>query len=274
MTNLIGKFLTRAYSARQVLARLAAAAPARHPLAETLGKDGVLILPNALSSETVARLKAENARYFEDPARSELVYSPDGRKLLEASAASAQEIARYYFLHVKNYQDKVDVYREIVPVVAPILDAFYRSRYFVRDAYCYRTQPVPAVQGSYEWHRDNYPPGSLKVMTYLTDVLGPENGPLTVAAGTRHGFYPELGKIGDRYDAETVSGRRVVDCLGPAGTVIVFDNNSIHRATDPTVGRREVINFTVFPCVLPPNGHRPKGLDLGAEQTWLKKYTR
>lgn len=274
MSNIVGKLLTRAYSARQTLARLAAPPAAAHPLAETLEKDGVLILPGTLSRQAVARLKAVNARYFDDPARTELIYSPDGRKLHDAAGAPAEEVERFYFLHIKNYQDKVDVSREIVPLIAPILGAFYRSRYFVRDAYCYRTQPVPAVQGSYEWHRDNYPPGSLKVMTYLTDVLGPEDGPLTVAAATRHGFYPELGKIGDRYAEETVAGRRIVDCLGPAGTVIVFDNNSIHRATDPSRGRREAINFTVFPCVLPANGRKPRGLDLKQEAGWLKRYTR
>jgi predicted 2-oxoglutarate/Fe(II)-dependent dioxygenase YbiX len=71
-----------------------------------------------------------------------------------------------------------------------------------------------------------------------------------------------------------VAGRRLVDCLGPRGTVIVFDSNSIHRATDPTRGHRDVINFTVFPSVLRPGPSEVKGVDLVEEAAWLKKYTR
>lgn len=275
MSNAIGKLITRGYALRSSFARLMLAeAPPPHPLAKTLERDGVLVLPGALPPETVRRINEANSRWLDLDHPAELVFSPDGKKLLEAAGASREEVARFYFLHIKNYQRKFQVYREIIPLIDPILGAFYRSRYYVRDVYCYRTQPVPQAQGSYEWHRDNYPPGSLKVMTYLTDVPSSRQGPLSVAAGTRHGFFPELGKIGDRYAAETVADRRVVDCVGPAGTIIIFDNNSIHRATDPTQGQRDVINFTVFPSVLPPEPGEVKGLDLTEEATWLKRYTR
>lgn len=275
MSDPVGRLISGAYRARRALARAIHPLPVPDdPRARTLSEDGIVVLPGALPAPALARAAAlaEERFSLKDPAR--LAFSPDGRALLEAEGADRAALERFYFLHIKNFQREYDVYRDIIPVVDPILRAYYRSYYRVRDAACYRTQPIASVQGSYEWHRDNYPPGCLKVMTYLTPVLSKEDGPLTVAAGTAAGFVPELGRVGDRYSAETVAGRRLVDALGPAGTVIVFDNNAIHRATDPARGRRDVINFTVFPSVTPPDPAEVVGLDLEAEATWLKKYTR
>lgn len=273
--NLVGKAITRLYEARMTAARLLAEEPAPDARAAALARDGVLVMPGLLEPAAVERIRAENARWFDLEHRDELVFSPDGKQLLEAAAEPRERVERFYFLHVKNYQRKFHVYQELVPLVAPILGAYYRSRFAVRDVYCYRNQPIPAVQGSYAWHQDNYPPGSLKVMAYLTPVLDAADGPLTVAAGSHAGFRPELGRVGDRHEDAAVRAKfRPLDCLGPAGTVIVFNNNAIHRATDPTRGCREVINFTVFPSVLPGEPGDVKGLDLAEEQTWLKRYTR
>jgi ectoine hydroxylase-related dioxygenase (phytanoyl-CoA dioxygenase family) len=176
---------------------------------------------------------------------------------------------------VKNYQRKFELYRVFSEPLDPVLTAYYGGRWAARDVYCYRNQPVPAVQGSYAWHRDNYPTGSLKVMTYLTPVRGVEDGPLTVARGSHKGFRPELGKVGDRYDDAWVGQRfEPVHALGEAGTVIIFNNNAVHRAWDPSRGCREALNFTVFPSLLPPEPSEVKGLDLTEEAGWLKRYTR
>lgn len=277
MNNAVGKALTRLYSVRQSAARLLALSetPAPDARAEALARDGVVVMPALLPAADVARIRAANAEWFDFDNPGELVYSPDGKALIDAGGAKRADIERYYFLHVKNYQRKFNVYQEIVPLVDPILRAYYRSRYAVRDVYCYRNQPIPAVQGSYAWHQDNYPPGSLKVMVYLTPVQSAADGPLTVALGSQRGFYPELGKIGDRHEDGAVRAKHTAfDCVGPAGTVIVFNNNAIHRATDPTRGYREAINFTVFPSLTGAEPWNVKGLDLKEEQTWLKKYTR
>lgn len=271
--NLIGDMIAHAYRVRHALARLSA--PATHdPRADALARDGVLLMPGLISASKADEMNRTNARWFDMSRPSELVYSPDGVALLEAAGGDPERVDHFYFLHIKNFQRKFPVYEEIVPFVAPILRTYYGSHFFVRDLACYRTQAVPAVQGSYAWHRDNYPPGSLKVMVYLTDVLTPAHGPLTVAAGTQSGFVPQLGRVGDRYGTEAVAGRRLVDCLGPKGTVIIFDNNAIHRATDPVSGQRDVINFTVFPSIRPGKPGHVRGLDLDEEKTFLKRYTR
>lgn len=276
MSDAIGAAVEAAYRARARLARLLATeAPAPDPRAKALAEDGLVVLPGLLDAETVRRIRQANEAWFDLDDRSELVYSPDGKALLEAAKAPREDVERYYFLHVKNYQRKFDLYRVFAEALDPVLRAHYGSRWAARDIYCYRNQPVPSVQGSYAWHRDNYPTGSLKVMTYLTPVRSLEDGPLTVARGSHKGFRPDLGRIGDRYEDAWVRERyELVHAFGEPGTVIVFENNSVHRAWDPVRGYREALNFTVFPSVLLPEPGRVKGLDLDAEAGLLKKYTR
>jgi len=276
MSDLIGRAVETAYASRAALARLLQAqTPAPDARASVLAEDGLVVLPGLLDAVTVARIRAANEEWFDLNDRSELVFSPDGKQLREAAEATRAEVERYYFLHVKNYQRKFDLYRVFGAALDPVLRAFYGARWRARDIYCYRNQPVPAVQGSYAWHRDNYPTGSLKVMTYLTPVRSLEDGPLTVAKGSHKGFAPDLGRVGDRYDDAWVKERFALEhALGEPGTVIIFNNNAVHRAWDPSRGYREALNFTVFPSILPPEPSEVKGLDLGEEAGVLKKYTR
>jgi ectoine hydroxylase-related dioxygenase (phytanoyl-CoA dioxygenase family) len=276
VSALIGAAVEAGYAARAHLARvLQARTPPPDERARALERNGIVVLPGLLDAATVARIRAANAEWFDLDHREELIFSPDGKVLKEAATSPRAEVERYYFLHVKNYQRKFELYRVFGALLDPVLGAYYGGRWAARDIYCYRNQPVPAVQGSYAWHRDNYPTGSLKVMTYLTPVRGPEDGPLTVARGSQRGFKPKLGKVGDRYDEAWVKERfELVHALGEPGTVIIFNNNAVHRAWDPTRGCREALNFTVFPAVLPPEPSEVKGLDLGEEAGWLKKYTR
>jgi ectoine hydroxylase-related dioxygenase (phytanoyl-CoA dioxygenase family) len=276
VSDLLGRAVEAAYASRARLARLlVASAPAPDERARRLAEDGIVVLPGLLDAATVGRIRAANAEWFDLDDRSELVYSPDGKTLIEAASATRAEVERYYFLHVKNFQKKFDLYRVFGEALDPVLRAYYGSRWSARDIYCYRNQPVPAVQGSYAWHRDNYPTGSLKVMTYLTPVRSVEDGPLTVAKGSHAGFQPELGKVGDRYDDAWVKERfEAAHALGEPGTVIIFNNNAVHRAWDPARGCREALNFTVFPSILPPEPGEVKGLDLAEEAGILKKYTR
>lgn len=276
MSDLLGRAVEAVYASRARLARfMLAKPPAPDARAEALARDGLVVLPGLIDPATVARVRADNERWFDLDDRSELAFSPDGKALLDAAGAPRKAVERYYFLHVKTYQHKLDVYRVFGAALDPLLRAYYGARWAARDLYCYRNQPVPSVQGSYAWHRDNYPTGSLKVMTYLTPVHSIEDGPLTVARGSHAGFKPVLGRVGDRYDDAWVRERfELVHALGEAGTVIVFNNNAVHRAWDPTRGFREALNFTVFPSLLPPEPSDIKGLDLAEEAGLLKKYTR
>lgn len=273
--DLAGKMITGYYDMRaKLVPRLRLKRFAEQPEAHKLTEQGVLVLKNLIPGSVVDGINKINGPYFEFSKPSELLFSPDGKVLLEAESASLDEARRYYFLHIKNYHLKFNVYDVIVPFIASILSAYYKSAYYVRDLVCYRTQPVPKVQGSYQWHVDNYPAGSLKTIVYLTDVTE-EQGPLNVALKSHIGFKPSLGKVGDRYEAGAVTaGFENQACIGEKGTVIIFNNNAIHRAMDPVRGIRDVINFTLFPTFFETFRGPVRGLDLKTEKSFLKKYTR
>lgn len=276
MKNSIGKLVTASYRLRGSLARALHRGPiSPDKRAHELSKAGVLVLKGLLSPADWAMILAINRDRFDRAHSKELIFSPDGVKLREAASVGDAEFARYYFLHIKHYHRKFDIYRMVDPLISPILKAFYRSNYYYRDLVCYRSQPVePPYQGSYAWHRDNYPPGCLKVMVYLTDVLEESSGPLVYANGTHAAFRPQLGGYGPRIPREEVEGKHELKpCLGPRGTVILFDNNGVHRAANPSRGHREVINATILPCI-GRSRPRVRGLDLHSEKGFWKKYTR
>lgn len=276
--NMIGKAVTRFYDARGAMARAVfAGAPAANQAAETLARDGVVILPGALPAAQLEKVIALNRGRFDYSNAKNIIFSDDGKRLVNADTVTAAEFAKYYFLLQKNFNTVFDVYEYLEPVVGPILSAMYRSNWYFREVDSYRSQPVEMSNeyvGSFAWHRDNYPPGSHKVMLYLTDVTGVEDGPFTFSTGSHKGFYPELGKYGDRIPKEEVEGRLPVQpCLGPKGTIIVFNNNGVHRAANPKRGHREVVNALCLPSV---SARRPpvNGTSLETEYTFIRKYTR
>lgn len=272
--DLLGVVVAKYFEARAKVARgLSWRTFTEHPAASKLCADGVVVLKGLIPVNLIDEINSLNERYFNFSDPSELVYSPDGKDLREVKGVSRKDAEKFYFLHLKNYHRKYNVYQSIVPAISPILESHYRSSYYVRDVCCYRIQPIPSVRGSYQWHVDNYPAGSLKVIVYLTSVTQ-ETGPLKVALGSHVGFHPVLGRIGDRFEEEYVHRQfNIMDCLGPKGTVVVFNNNMIHRATDPASDHRDVINFSVFPCVWNGRGGM-RGVDPQETERFLRKYTR
>lgn len=276
MKNPVGKLVTASYRLRGRLARALHRGPiASDPRAAELRREGVIVLPSLLPAQTLEMIDAINRHRFDRRHAADTLYSPDGVKLLEGASVTANEFDGYYFLHIKNYHQKLDIYRYLDPLLAQVLRAYYRSNYYYRDFFCYRSQPVAkSFQGSYGWHRDNYPPGCLKVMVYLTDVTNEAAGPFVYARKTHAAFNPELGNYGPRLPREEVEGRyQLTPCLGPRGTVILFDNNGVHRASQPTEGHREVLNATILPCIRKTRP-RVRGLDLRTEKGFLKRFTR
>lgn len=274
--NVIGKAVTAGYRARRSLARLLyQGAPQANEAARRLAEDGLVVMDGLMPADRLERIAKINAGRFEYANARDLIFSADGVNMKEAAETTADEFAGYYFLHLKNYNRKLDVYEHLEPLIAPILSSYYRSNFYLREVDCYRSQPVKQeFMGSFAWHRDNYPPGSLKVMLYMTDVLSEEDGPLTFAVGSHKGFEPELGFRGPRIPRDQVEGRmKVQPCLGKKGTVILFNNNGIHRAANPRRGYREVVNALILPCIRPER--RPvNGTDLETEYTFIRKYTR
>jgi len=142
----------------------------------------------------------------------------------------------------------------------PLLDvlerAVYRSHVIVDKVYIYRS-PVSrqSPAASWLWHFDNHPREMLKVMVYLTDV-GADSAPFEYLADANG--RPRLGTpLAPLHSDSRVAATEIDRCLatgwtrealtGPAGTVLVFDDNVVHRGTLARAGHRDVVVFQVRP---------------------------
>lgn len=145
------------------------------------------------------------------------------------------------------------------PLMTMIERTLYGSYLVADKVYVYRN-PVSDTRPrtSWRWHFDNHPREMLKVMVYLTDVTG-DTAPFEFLRDSRTG-QPWLGSpltplFGDSRVPQEAIDSRLRDhwtadrICGPAGTVIVFDDNIVHRATLARLAHRDVVVFQVRPAL-------------------------
>lgn len=145
------------------------------------------------------------------------------------------------------------------PLMQELERRLYGSYTIVDKVYIYRN-PVShqAPRTSWKWHFDNHPREMLKVMVYLTDVAG-DTAPFQYLRERSSGA-PLLGSpltplFGDsRVPPEDVQqhlagGWMCHSVTGPRGTIVVFDDNVVHRATLAKAAHRDVVVFQVRPAL-------------------------
>ncbi|MBM4134045.1 MAG: phytanoyl-CoA dioxygenase family protein [Nitrospira sp.] len=163
-----------------------------------------------------------------------------------------------WLVHVQqclNYMP--DLASLLNPELAAIIEGCFESHFKIYSVTTYRLVPTnSAPQASGLWHADNFPPGPLKLMVYLTPS-DQRSGALKVhpRAGSkklaRLGFFDRFNA--DKFAVDLNSGWQVIE--GPAGTTILFDAHLIHRATPPERGVRDVVSFTLLPSTEPWDRH-------------------
>jgi hypothetical protein len=151
------------------------------------------------------------------------------------------------------------------PIVQELENKVYGSYAIVDKVYIYRS-PVSRQtrQVSWLWHYDNHPHEVLKVMIYLTDVSDcnapfeylRSKGSMTAVSGSPVAPHFSNSRISDdaltRYLSNGAERHRVT---GPRGTMIVFDNNMIHRGNLASEGHRDVIIFQFRPVTTKTQPH-------------------
>ena len=151
--------------------------------------------------------------------------------------------------------------RGLEDLCAPIMQQLERKVYgsyaIVDKVYIYRSVISGHIpRDSWLWHYDNHPHELLKVIIYLNDVsdesapfeylrcaksLKPVSGsPLAPLYG--HSRISE--QILRRYLSNGFESHKVT---GPRGTMILFDNNMVHRANLASQKYRDVLIFQVRP---------------------------
>jgi hypothetical protein len=159
----------------------------------------------------------------------------------------------------------IDGVRELSAAIVERLEQrVFGSHAIVDRVFLYRS-PVSRQRprASWLWHYDNYPREILKVMIYLSEVCD-DTAPFEYLRHVRTGAAlpgtPLSPGYGDSRLDEAALARLARDgyqphrVTGPAGTMLIFDNNVVHRATLAERAHRDVLVLQVRPAVAPGFG--------------------
>lgn len=152
-------------------------------------------------------------------------------------------------------------------IVPPLEKDLYGCNLYVDKIYSYRNVYCEKRSASWLWHWDNNPDEIFKIIIYLTDVgrdEGPfefmvdENGDPVMKHSTRTGHdnwnKPPNGSrvLANEIKSIKDKGGKSVRVTGKRGTVIVFNNNIVHRANVPAKGKtRDIMTLRVRPTLEP-----------------------
>tara|TARA_B100000287_G_scaffold431738_1_gene489581 strand:- start:873 stop:1733 length:861 start_codon:yes stop_codon:yes gene_type:complete len=166
----------------------------------------------------------------------------------------------------KDFFD-IDGLEEMAQILMPQIEKnLFGCNVQVQNLYIYRnniTDRDPRM--SWLWHFDNHPYEYMKCMIYLTDV-DEDSAPLEFLQhketkelfkhnSTRTSFKewkaaPNNSRVSPyQMDKLKEMGFEPTKVCGPAGTVIIFNENVIHRATTATKSHRDVVNFLIKPSI-------------------------
>ena len=191
--------------------------------AERLCRDGLLILPEFLPQDQLRELQYEFSRLVADvsPTRGE----------------------------VGQFQLRQERVRKSLPISAlavdPVLRAFaeyyWGKKAILVSADGYRIEPANIPdRGSFQWHHDGKRK-QLRAMVLLTGVR--ENGQrMDYIPGSHRIWYPYHARNDNRFTVEEAMKLGApVPCAGPAGTIVLFDTNGLHRGNRNLGPRRDIL---------------------------------
>tara|TARA_R110000824_G_scaffold27426_10_gene93206 strand:- start:3827 stop:4660 length:834 start_codon:yes stop_codon:yes gene_type:complete len=154
---------------------------------------------------------------------------------------------------------------KLANILIPYVEkTIFNCNLYAMAAYVYKTRSGmydSKSVGSLLWHIDNHPEEVIKIMVYLEDV-DETSGPFQILDKQGSGskvqttrvdhkdwtdFNPQTRYSDSQIDHFRGLGYIPKNLTGPAGTVIIFDNNIIHRATLCDKKERSVITFMVKP---------------------------
>jgi hypothetical protein len=221
----------------------------------------VIDLPQGYGA-MVTRVSADVARRFELTENCMFMPRVD-RNTLPARTADMQAITDRDVISVQLKDAMaVDGVRELGDAVLPEIERKLFGAYVIVDkVYVYRNLVTrQQEQVSWLWHYDNHPTEVIKIMIYLTDV-GPLNAPFEYVRRKDSGEpvqyspQPLLGNSrvsASRVDQLMASGHEAFKAIGPQGTMLIFDDNVLHRATFAREGCRDALVYQIRPAVFKP----------------------
>ncbi|MEO5921080.1 MAG: hypothetical protein ABIQ01_08050 [Pseudolysinimonas sp.] len=149
---------------------------------------------------------------------------------------------------------------KVLDSVAPVIEGFYGS--YWQPYWISLQQNFPgtaSAASSFAWHIDDNPRQLMKIFIYFNDVAE-SNGafraftyPVSksmLEAGFKswtEKLRVENQKMVDDYLAAHPADLKVLE--GTAGTVLMFDNNLVHKGTPPREGFRHLAQIEIYPSM-------------------------
>lgn len=212
------------------------------PNSQRFVDDGIVILPSYFSPSVVTHMKEDFERMIHGKAENENAMIA----LNESTGTTLRETVSFS--------------RASVDPVLTSLAAYYWGRPVVlAQTYGTRIEPCRKIEyGSFRWHHD-VKRKQVKAMILLCDVP-PDGQRMDYIPGTHGILHLYSDYDATRFtDDEVRSCRSPVRCAGPAGTVILFDTNGLHRGNRNPGPRRDVwvFQYTAGYALFPLLGLHP-----------------
>lgn len=149
---------------------------------------------------------------------------------------------------------------QVLEKVSPVIEGFYGSYFQPYWISLQQNFPGTAKAGSsFTWHIDDNPRQLMKIFIYFNDVYE-SNGafraftyPVSKSL-LEAGFKSWTEKLRvesqpmiEEYYAAHPDDLKVLE--GEAGTVLMFDNNLVHRGTPPREGFRQLAQIEIYPSM-------------------------
>lgn len=217
-----------------------AARPDFFDLAEQLCRDGVLVLPSYFSGDDLKGMQLDFSRWMEgldlpEDAKLELPAS-----YLPGSMALSKAVFEPFLISLVRY--------------------YWGKPVYLANTSGTRLEPIVIEDYSaWQWHHDAKRM-QVKVMIVLTDV--PADGQrMYYLPGTHRIWHRKLGSFEETRVPKEVADNygEPIECTGPAGSVVIFDTNGIHRGNRNLGPRRDTWtnNYTAGRSLFPMSGLHP-----------------
>jgi hypothetical protein len=205
---------------------------------KTLEDDGIVALPNLLSAEQVQGMQTAFASRLKHLRFNDV----DGYESTEPLRQMVQDV-------LVLDQGFVDL--ALHPLVKEILSAYIGEDFALCEAKGWRS--LPTMGNFHGWHGDawydqskiDWIPREVKLAIYLTDV---KSGAFHYVRGSHRKQRPRTVRQEELND---ISKSEIIEMLGPAGTVMLFDTSGIHRQGMPILEPREAVFLNYHQLSIP-----------------------
>lgn len=206
-------------------------------LASRLEEDGIVVLPNLISTPTLGAMQQAFASRLQRLRWN----NSDGYQKTEPYRHMVEDV-------LVLDQGFVDVV--LHPLVKGVLNRYLGYQYELTEAKGWKS--LPTKRDFHGWHGDAWYDQTrgpeihkeVKLAIYLTDV---RSGAFNYIRGSHRKHHPRLVRNTELSDADF---SQIAELLGPAGTAFLFDTSGVHRQSVPMLEERQACFFNYHdPCV-------------------------